>query len=239
MHYEDETHVETNPYLSRVRHRKGEQVLVPAAGTNRRLTVFGSVIAGEQGRVEVLTADPCSTGFVSYLQALDQRHTESGRKIFLVLDNGSAHTSQTSRTALDERAAWLHVVWLARLGNRLRAVDQIVLTEEFVADWAAATREGLRGGADGWIDDDLAFVQPWGFALTEITVPTVLRHGAEDLIAPIGHGRWPAERIPGVTAHLEEGQGHLSLWIGAIDRMLQELPAASRSHSGSKSASLP
>jgi len=124
------------------------------------------------------------------------------------------------------------------LGSRLRAVDQAVLTKEFVADWAASTREGLRGGADGWIDDDLAFVQPWGFALTEIAVPTVLWHGSEDLIAPIGHGRWLAERIPGVTAHLEEGEGHVSLWVGAMDRMLQELLAASRGHAGSKCASL-
>jgi len=125
------------------------------------------------------------------------------------------------------------------LGSRLRAVDQAVLTEEFVTDWAASAREGLRVGADGWIDDDLALVQPWGFALTEITVPTVLWHGGEDLMVPIGHGRWLAERIPGVTAHLEEGEGYLSLFVGAIDRMLRELLAAGGSRAGSKSAALP
>ena len=37
-----ETHAETNPYLWRVWHRTGRQPTVPAAGTNRRLTVFGS-----------------------------------------------------------------------------------------------------------------------------------------------------------------------------------------------------
>ena len=83
----------------------------------------------------------------------------------------------------------------------------------------------------------MAFVQPWGFTLTEITVPTVLWHGVEDLIVPIGHGRWLAERIPGVIAHLEEGDGHLSLWVGAMGRMLQELLAAGRGRTRSKNAS--
>ncbi len=51
LHFEDETHVETNPYLGRVWHRVGQQPVVPAAGTNRRLTVFGSVEACGRGRV--------------------------------------------------------------------------------------------------------------------------------------------------------------------------------------------
>ena len=78
----------------------------------------------------------------------------------------------------------------------------------------------------GWVDDDLAFVRPWGFALGEVAVPTVLWQGSADLMVPIAHGRWLAERIPGVVAHLEAGEGHLSIGVGAIDRMLQELVAA-------------
>ena len=54
--FEDETHLDTNPYLSRVWHRVGQQPTVPAAGTNRRLTVFGSVEAQGRGRLELLTA---------------------------------------------------------------------------------------------------------------------------------------------------------------------------------------
>jgi hypothetical protein len=56
LHFEDETHLETNPYLGRVWHRVGQQPVLPAAGTNRRLTVFGSVEAEGRGRVEVLGA---------------------------------------------------------------------------------------------------------------------------------------------------------------------------------------
>ena len=74
LHFEDETHVETNPYLGRVWHRVGQQPVVPAAGTNRRLTVFGSVATAGRGRVEVVGARADSAGFGRYLAALDARH---------------------------------------------------------------------------------------------------------------------------------------------------------------------
>jgi hypothetical protein len=34
-----------------------------------------------------------------------------------------------------------------------------------------------------------------------------------------------ASRVPGASVHLEEGEGHLSVGIGALDRMLDELVA--------------
>jgi transposase len=113
FHYQDETHLETNPYLTRVWHKIGVQPTVPAAGANRRLTCFGSVDAFGRGRVEVLCATQDSAAFLLYLEALERRYAATGRKIFLVLDNGPCHTSKASRAALHARAAWLHVLWLA------------------------------------------------------------------------------------------------------------------------------
>jgi transposase len=66
-----------------------------------------------RGRVEVLEAAQDSPAFVRYLEALEARHVATGRQVCLVLDNGPCHTSQRSRAALAERAAWLHVIWLA------------------------------------------------------------------------------------------------------------------------------
>ncbi len=119
LHYEDETHLDTNPHLSRVWHRVGTQPTLPAAGTNRRLTIFGSVEALGRGRVEVLQARQDSAGFARYLAVLDAHHDATGRQIILVLDNGPCHVSKTTRTALAARADWLEVIPLARYSPQL------------------------------------------------------------------------------------------------------------------------
>jgi transposase len=119
LHYQDETHLDTNPSLSRVWHRIGTQPTRPAAGTNRRLTVFGSVEALGRGRIEVLQARQDSLGFARYLAALDARHASTGRQMILVLDNGPCHSSRATQRALAERAEWLEVLPLARYSPHL------------------------------------------------------------------------------------------------------------------------
>ncbi|MBO0844463.1 MAG: hypothetical protein J2P22_03490 [Nocardioides sp.] len=75
---------------------------------------------------------------------------------------------------------------------------------------------------DGWLDDDLACVTPWGFDVADISVPTYPWHGCEDLMVPFSHDQWRAARVPGVTAHLEAGEGHESIrlkrWTGCSTR---------------------
>ena len=132
LHHQDETHLETNPYRGRVWHRKGAQPTLPAAGTNRRVTTFGSVEVFGRGRVEVVCAGQDSACFPLYLQALDARHAATGREVYLALDNGPAHTSKASREALDARKAWLHVVWLARYSPQLNKKER---------EWRALKRD--------------------------------------------------------------------------------------------------
>ena len=111
------------------------------------------------------------------------------------------------------------------MATLLPDVDRAALTAEFGEDMAASFAEALRTGVDGWVDDDLAFVAPWGFTLDEITVPTFVWQGSEDLMVPFAHGQWLAAHVPGATAHLLQGEGHLSISMGALDRMLDELRA--------------
>jgi hypothetical protein len=124
LHFEDETHLETNPYLGRVWHRVGRQPVLPAAGTNRRLSVFGSVEAQGRGRVEVVQARADSAGFARYLAALDARHAATKRKVILVLDNGSCHTSKVTKQALAARADWLEVLPLSRYSPELNPKER-------------------------------------------------------------------------------------------------------------------
>jgi pimeloyl-ACP methyl ester carboxylesterase len=115
---------------------------------------------------------------------------------------------------------------VASLDSLLPDFDKVVLTEEFGEDMAAGFAEGLRHGVDGWVDDDLAFTEPWGFDLDELTGPVMIWQGDADLMVPFAHGQALASRIPGASVHLELGEGHLSLGLGALDRMLDELVAA-------------
>jgi pimeloyl-ACP methyl ester carboxylesterase len=119
---------------------------------------------------------------------------------------------------------------VAGMASVLPPVDRAALTDgagadEAGADLAANFAEALRVGVDGWLDDDLAFVAPWGFELDEVAVPTFVWQGTEDLMVPYAHGEWLAAHVPGVSAHLEAGQGHLSIAAGSLDRMLDELVA--------------
>jgi pimeloyl-ACP methyl ester carboxylesterase len=117
---------------------------------------------------------------------------------------------------------------ISSMNSVLPAVDKAVITDEFGEDLAAQFHEALRIGVDGWLDDDLAFTRPWGFDLSEITVPTMIWQGDVDLMVPFAHGKWLASHLPGASVHLESGEGHLSVALGAMEIMLDELVAASK-----------
>lgn len=105
------------------------------------------------------------------------------------------------------------------LGEPDRAVYHGGVAEYFVA----TLRDGLAPGIDGWVDDDLAFVAPWGFDLAGIRVPVLLLQGEQDLMVPPQHGRWLAGRIPGVDARILAGDGHLTLEITRMPDVLDWL----------------
>jgi pimeloyl-ACP methyl ester carboxylesterase len=117
---------------------------------------------------------------------------------------------------------------VASLDSMLPDVDRAVLTGELGEDLAARFRAAVRTGVEGWLEDDIAFTRPWGFGLEEISVPVMIWQGSADLMVPFSHGQWLASQLPGASAHLEEGEGHLSVAFGALDRMLDELASAGR-----------
>lgn len=96
-------------------------------------------------------------------------------------------------------------------GFDLSAADRAVLADPRMATVIReSVQESFASGIWGWVDDDLAFTRPWGFELTEITVPVVVRYGASDVLVPAAHGAWLAEHVPGARVKVDTGAGHLS-----------------------------
>lgn len=108
-------------------------------------------------------------------------------------------------------------------GIELAESDRAVLERADVREtMRAATREAFKHGVSGWVDDDLAFVAPWGFDVQEIAVPVEIRYGEGDVLVPAAHGRWLATHVPGASVTVDRAGGHLSTpdehleWLRAL-----------------------
>lgn len=93
----------------------------------------------------------------------------------------------------------------------LSAVDAAAFTRELGEYFVVSDRDGLGPGGEGWWDDGMAHLRPWGFDLQTIRVPVQLWHGRHDRFVPFQHGEWLARQIPGVDAHLTDEDGHITL----------------------------
>jgi pimeloyl-ACP methyl ester carboxylesterase len=72
-----------------------------------------------------------------------------------------------------------------------------------------STFESAANGVWGWVDDDLAFLRPWGFDVSAIEVPVFVQYGLTDVLVPPGHGEWLAANIPGCVVKIDDEAGHL------------------------------
>jgi pimeloyl-ACP methyl ester carboxylesterase len=86
--------------------------------------------------------------------------------------------------------------------------DRIEMTK-YQRAAAAHLLTGMAPGVDGWVDDDLAFVKPWGFDVAACRVPVVLSYGRQDTLVPGAHGDWLAAHVPGAVAWVDDGTGHM------------------------------
>jgi pimeloyl-ACP methyl ester carboxylesterase len=123
-------------------------------------------------------------------------------------------------------------------GRDAKEADALIEAEpDFIAaDWAALEAEwgwfgsvvapAMAAGPGPLIDDDLAYVAPWGFDPASVRARTLLIHGAADRMVPSSHSAWLAGHITGAEARIVAGEGHVSVLAPAAVPALEWLAAA-------------
>jgi pimeloyl-ACP methyl ester carboxylesterase len=80
--------------------------------------------------------------------------------------------------------------------------------------WAALAEDAGHAGTawpDGLIDDDVAFVNPWGFELEHVRPPVLVVQGGEDRVIPPAHADRLVRGCPSPELWLRPRDGHVSV----------------------------
>jgi pimeloyl-ACP methyl ester carboxylesterase len=104
---------------------------------------------------------------------------------------------------------------------RYAEVEELDETSFTPADWAALrgiwaslgrdAGEAGAAGPDGLIDDDVAFVRPWGFDVAEISTQVLVVQGGQDRVVPPAHADWLVRNLPSAELWLRPRDGHVSV----------------------------
>jgi pimeloyl-ACP methyl ester carboxylesterase len=76
---------------------------------------------------------------------------------------------------------------------------------------ATVVGQAIEGGLGGMVDDDLAYVAPWGFDPGQIRSPVLILHGGQDRIVPSSHAEWLAHHTRSAELWLRPDDGHISV----------------------------
>jgi len=118
-------------------------------------------------------------------------------------------------------SASLHAAANGLEGKRLHQQQSADAPIDFIAhDWAAlagpwgwlgeVAAAGMASGIDALIDDDIAFMTPWGVELADVIAPVLLMHGTDDHVVPPTHSSWLAIQLSSAELWLVEGESHIS-----------------------------
>lgn len=105
-------------------------------------------------------------------------------------------------------------------------VDPAVFTAADLAalegPWAALGADAGAAnaqGSEGLVDDDVAFVRPWGFEPADIAVPVLVVHGVDDHLVPVAHADRLARAMPAAEVWRQPAAGHVSVLAAYPDAL--------------------
>ncbi len=129
--FEDEIQLRLFPVLRRSWALKGEPAAVGITGRNAKRVLFGTINLRTGHRIVMRQPKMNQVGFQAFLRLL-RRHYPA-RQIWLLLDEGSAHTAPQSQALA--QSLNIQLVWLPKQCPELNAMDH--LWKELKADISA------------------------------------------------------------------------------------------------------
>ncbi len=121
MLYLDECEVHLHPTLTKVWTLRGVRPLVPAAGTNQRLCVYGALNYRTGQSHYLVHPKKNAQQFAEFLRQLLEANSE--RRLVLVLDNASYHGTRAVRQLLEDHEDHVFVIWLPRYSPELNLIE--------------------------------------------------------------------------------------------------------------------
>lgn len=125
--------------------KRGKPLVIPTPGKNARVAVCGAMLWPDGPFL--FTHGPKSVNtslFVGLLQILERRVRRTGKRIILVIDNGSAHKSRRSLSELARVKSLIRVFWLPTYtSEQLNDIEVFWkhLKEDYFSRMLSKTRE--------------------------------------------------------------------------------------------------
>jgi pimeloyl-ACP methyl ester carboxylesterase len=105
-------------------------------------------------------------------------------------------------------------------------LDLVLAASQVVTLRDACEDDDGGGGAPSYATldfDHTAFAPPWDADVASISAPTWVWQGSRDVVTPLEHGQWYADRIRHTSLVVREGLGHLGSFEAHRDEMLATL----------------
>lgn len=105
--------------------RRGRQTRVRAPGVNRKQTVFGAFCYGRGLFFYHVQPRKTAWGVQILLQKLVRRARRTGRRIVVVMDQGSPHHAKALARYLEDVKEHLEVFWLPHYSPELNLIERL------------------------------------------------------------------------------------------------------------------
>lgn len=103
----------------------------------------------------------------------------------------------------------------ASMVNAPRDDQRIMLEPSWQRSHRTGVSEALCQGGEGWTDETIAILAPWGFEPEDVKPHVAWWAGEADINCPIAAVRRYVDRLPSADLHVWEGAGHLRQYLRA------------------------